>query len=70
MDDPIAELRYEGEIAVRPYRRGTYLGTRHLEEAIERALTGRYSYGSGWRGYAVLTIRFYDRVPAGDEEAE
>jgi len=66
---PVAEVRYEGEIAVQPYRRGTYLGANHLEELIERTLAERYSYGKGWRGYAVVSITFYDERPETGEAA-
>jgi hypothetical protein len=59
MDEPVAEIRYSGELHVRPYRRGTYLGDRHLEELIERALGSRYSFGKGWRGEADVTIRLF-----------
>jgi hypothetical protein len=65
--DPVAELRYEGEINVQPYRRGTYLGSMHLEELIERTLGERYSFGKGWRGYAVVRVEFYEDRP---EEAD
>lgn len=61
MDAPVAEIRYSGELHVRPYRRGTYLGDRHLEEMIERALGSRYSFGRGWRGEAEVTIRLFDK---------
>jgi len=60
MDTPIVEIRYSGELHVRPYRRGTYLGDRHLEEVIEQALGSRYSFGEGWRGEADVTIRLFD----------
>jgi hypothetical protein len=67
MADPVAELRYEGEIVVQPYRRGTYLGTSHLEELIERTLGQRYRFGTGWRGHAVVSIQLYEERPAADE---
>lgn len=60
MADPIAEVRYDGDLEVRPYRRGTYLGGRYLEELIEEALRGRLTYGHGWRGRAVVSIEFYE----------
>jgi hypothetical protein len=69
MPDPVAELRYEWEITVQPYRRGTYLGGEHLEELIERTLARRYSYGGGWRGHVVVSIRFYDELAREGEEA-
>lgn len=63
MAEPVAELRYQGEIQVQPYRRGTFLGRDHLQELIERALGDRYSFGAGWRGHAVVTIELYDEEP-------
>ena len=69
MAGPVAELRFEGEIVVQPYRRGTYLGTSHLEELIERTLAQRYSYGKGWRGRAVVSIRFFEEQPETGEAA-
>lgn len=60
MDTPVAEISYTGELQVRPYRRGTYLGEEHLEQVIERALGSRYSFGRGWRGQAVVTIRLFE----------
>lgn len=60
MDTPTVEIRYSGELQVRPYRRGTYLGDRHLEEVIEQALGPRYSFGEGWRGEAEISIRLLD----------
>ncbi|HXH97803.1 MAG TPA: hypothetical protein VNH40_11390 [Gaiellaceae bacterium] len=60
MNTPAVEIRYSGELQVRPYRRGTYLGDRHLEAVIERALGSRFSFGEGWRGQAEITIRFFD----------
>ncbi|HEY3187981.1 MAG TPA: hypothetical protein VGJ70_10925 [Solirubrobacteraceae bacterium] len=65
MNDPVAHLRYEGEINVQPYRRGTYLGPTHLEELIERTLGQQYSFGNGWRGYAVVSLQLYDERPEG-----
>jgi hypothetical protein len=63
MPDSVAEFRYEGEINVQPYRRGTYLGAAHLEELIERTLGPRYSFGRGWRGYAVVSVELFDEQP-------
>lgn len=60
MDAPAVEIQYSGELHVRPYRRGTYLDGRHLEELIEHALGSRYSFGEGWRGPAEITIRLFD----------
>ena len=60
MDTPVAEIRYVGDLQVRPYRRGTYLGDRHLEEVIEATLGSLYSFGRGWRGKAEVTISFFD----------
>ena len=60
MDAPVAEIRYSGELQVRPYRRGTYLGGHQLEDVIERALGSRCSFGEGWRGQAEITIRLFD----------
>jgi len=60
MDEPVVEIRYSGELHVSAYRRGTYLGERHLEEVIEQALGARYSFGEGWRGEAEVTIRLFD----------
>jgi hypothetical protein len=60
MDTPVTEIRYTGDLHVRPYRRGTYLGEEHLEEVIERALGARYSFGRGWRGRAEVSIRLFD----------
>ena len=64
MNTPVAEIRYSGELHVRPYRRGIYLGDSHLEELIERALGARCSFGGGWRGEAEITIRLFDRTSA------
>ena len=61
MSEPVAKISYEGEASVRAYRRGTYLGDAHLEQLIERALAGRYSFGSGWRGYAVVSIELREQ---------
>jgi hypothetical protein len=60
MDTPVTEIHYTGELRVRPYRRGTYIGEEHLEDVIERALGPRYSFGRGWRGHAVVTIRLFE----------
>lgn len=60
MTTPVAEIRYSGQLQVRPYHRGTYLGDRHVEEVIESALGSRYSFGEGWRGSAEITIRLFD----------
>jgi hypothetical protein len=60
MDTPVTEISYNGDLQVRPYRRGTYLGEDHLEEVIERALGARYSFGRGWRGRAEVTIRLFE----------
>lgn len=60
MGAPVAEIRYLGELQVRPYRRGIYLGDRHIEEMIERALGSHWSFGEGWRGEAEITIRLFD----------
>jgi len=65
MSNPIAQIEYEGEIQVRPYRRGTYLGAAHLEQLIERTLGERYRFGEGWSGHAVVSIRLYDEPPVG-----
>jgi hypothetical protein len=70
MHEPVAELRYEGEISVHPYRRGTYLGGTHLEELIERTLGARYSFGAGWRGRAVVRIELYERTTDADAAAQ
>jgi len=65
VSEPIAEIAYSGDVHVRPYRRGTYLGADHLETVVERALGERYSYGGGWDGYAVVSIAFHERSPDG-----
>ena len=74
MSDPIGELSYSGEVDVRPFRRGTYLGADYLEDMVERALGARYSYGSGWRGVADVSIVFRERTPQeageGDDAVE
>jgi len=64
MSDPVAEIRYSGDIHVRPYRRGTYLGDELLEELIEETLGDRYRFGEGWHGTAVVSIQLHER-PAG-----
>jgi len=61
MTEPVTEIRYTGEVQVRPYRRGTWLGARHFDEVIERALGDRYSFGEGWQGEAEVTIRLFER---------
>jgi len=58
MGSTVAKIAYEGDIHVRPYHRGTYLGAEHLETLIEKALGERYSYGRGWDGHAVVSIEF------------
>jgi hypothetical protein len=60
MDTHEVEIRYSGELHVRPYRRGTYVGDRRLEELIEQALGPRCSFGEGWRGEAEITILLHD----------
>lgn len=65
--EPVAEIRHEGPIHVRPYRRGTYLGDDHLESLVERALRGRYRFGEGWKGFAIVSIVLYDEAPAGKD---
>jgi hypothetical protein len=61
---PVAEIAYSGDVEVRQYRRGTYLGRDHLEALIERALGAHYSFGEGWRGFGVVSITLYDEPPA------
>ena len=61
MTDPVAEIRYSGEIRVLPFRRGTYLGDTLLEALIERTLGRRYRFGDGWSGYAVVTIELHEQ---------
>ena len=63
MDQPVAEIAFRGDIEVRPFRRGTYLGHEHLETLIEHALGERYHFGAGWQGYGVVSISLYDRPP-------
>jgi len=60
---PVERIRYRGAIEVRPYRRGTYIAEEHLETLFERTLGPRYSFGQGWRGYAVISIDLYDEPP-------
>ena len=67
MSEPVAEIRHEGPINVRPYRRGTYLGENHLESLIERALRERYRFGEGWKGFASVTITLYEEPPGGND---
>ncbi|HYA09557.1 MAG TPA: hypothetical protein VEG24_08190 [Gaiellaceae bacterium] len=64
MSEPVAEIRYSGDIHVRPYRRGTYLGDDLLEALIEETLGDRYRFGEGWHGTAVVSIQLHER-PAG-----
>jgi len=56
----VGKIEYQGEIHVRPYHRGTYLGADHLETLIEKALGERYGYGRGWDGRAVVSIEFHE----------
>jgi hypothetical protein len=69
--EPAAEIRYRGDVEVRPFRRGTYLGREHLETMIEGALGSRYQFGGGWKGFAVVSILLYEGPPPGegDEKA-
>jgi len=60
---PVADIVFSGDVEVRRYRRGTYLGRDHLEALIERALGPRYRFGEGWRGYGVVSIVLYDELP-------
>jgi hypothetical protein len=60
MSEPVAAIEYQGAIQVRQYHRGTYLAGEHLEELIERRLGDRYSFGQGWRGFAVVSIALYE----------
>ena len=61
MSEPVAEIRYTGEIHVRPYRRGTYLGDVHLETLVEETLGDRYRFGEGWDGFAIVSIELHER---------
>ena len=63
MSERVAEIRYRGEIHVRPYRRGTYLGGEHLETLIEQTLGDPYRFGEGWDGFAVVSIELRERRP-------
>jgi hypothetical protein len=65
--EPVERICYRGKIEVRPYRRGTYLGEEHLEALVERTLAPRYRFGEGWRGFAVVSIDFYDEPPPEEE---
>jgi len=65
-DDSVAEIRFSGDVEVRPFRRGTYLGNEHLETLIERALGSRYRFGVGWKGFGVVSISFYEEPPRPD----
>lgn len=65
MDRLAVEIRYSGELDVRPYRRGAYVGSRLLDEVIEQARGSRYSFGSGWRGEAEVTIRLFEAPERG-----
>jgi hypothetical protein len=67
MSERVAEIRFSGELEVRPFRRGTYLGHEHLETLIERALGSRYRFGVGWNGFGVVSIELYAEPPG--EEA-
>lgn len=63
VSDLVGELHYSGEIHVRPYRRGIFLADSHLEQLIERTLGDRYSFGQGWRGFALVSIKLYEQQP-------
>lgn len=65
--EPVERIRYRGEISVRPYRRGTYLGEDHLEALLERTLGSRYRFGEGWRGFAVVSVDLYETPPPDEE---
>lgn len=69
MRERVGEIRHQGHVHVRPYRRGTYLDGDYLEQLIERALGKRYSFGQGWRGFGVVSIELYEQQPddGGDE---
>ena len=66
MSSVFAKIDYQGDIHVRPYHRGTYIGAEHLESLIEKALGERYSYGRGWDGHAVVSIEFRETGAAPD----
>jgi hypothetical protein len=72
MSEPVAKMRFRGDVRVRPFRRGTYLGHEHLETLIERALGDRYRFGEGWSGFGIVSITLYEQPPAsdGDQGAE
>lgn len=61
MSEPVAEIHYSGEMHVRPFRRGTYLGDEHLETLIEQTLGDRYRFGEGWDGFAVVSIALHEQ---------
>jgi hypothetical protein len=63
VNEPVAEIRFEGDVQVRAFRRGTYLGRDHLEAVIERALGERYRFGDGWSGYGVVSLSLYEEPP-------
>jgi hypothetical protein len=65
--EPVGDISYRGEIQVRPYRRGTYLGEAYLDSLVEQALGRRYRFGEGWKGYAVVSLRLYAKPPQDDE---
>jgi hypothetical protein len=64
--EPVAEIRFTGDVEVRKFRRGTNLARDHLETLIERALGSCYRFGGGWSGFGVVSISLYDSPPAGD----
>jgi hypothetical protein len=68
VNEPVAEVRFEGDVQVRPFRRGTYLARDHLETLIERALGNRYRFGAGWSGFGIVSISLYEQPPAGSHE--
>ena len=61
MSEPVAEIQYSGEMHVRPFRRGTYLGDELLEALIEETLGDRYRFGEGWHGIAIVSIQMHER---------
>jgi hypothetical protein len=65
VSEPVAEVQFRGDVQVRAFRRGTYLGRDHLETLIERALGNRYRFGEGWSGFGIVSISFYEEPPAG-----